>query len=260
MQAVTDPSCPVVILCGGQGTRMSDVSRVVPKPMLPIGGMPILWHIMKMYSHQGFNNFVLCLGHLGDVIEDFFTRDTFEGRAILDLDYRLAKCSERWEPGWRITFARTGEWTPTGGRLKCIENLIDGDDFMLTYGDGLSDVRLDELLQCHRRLNRTATLTGVRARAAFGLLDVKDGVATTFVEKPLLEKRVNGGFFVFKREIFGYLASDEALEETPLLTMVERGELAVYEHDGFWYSMDTKKDFDALNAMWTNGQSPWKCW
>jgi glucose-1-phosphate cytidylyltransferase len=225
--------------------------------MLPIGGMPILWHIMKLYSHQGFNEFILCLGHLGDVIEDFFTRDSFEGRAV---GYRDAGCNERWEPGWRITFAQTGELTPTGGRLKCVEQLIEEDSFMVTYGDGLSDVPLRELLSFHEDRTKTATLTGVRARAAFGVMDVTEGVATSFVEKPLLDKRINGGFFVFQRNVFDYLTFEDPLEEAPLRRMVERRELAVYEHDGFWGCMDTKKDFEALNAMWSSGQVPWKCW
>jgi glucose-1-phosphate cytidylyltransferase len=254
------PICPVVILCGGLGTRIADVTQAVPKPLLPIGGMPILWHIMKSYSHQGFNDFILCLGHLGDVIEDFFTRDTFEGRTAQGIGYRAADGRERWEPGWRITFANTGELTPTGGRLKCVEKLIDSDVFMVTYGDGLCDVPLAELLRFHEKLNKTATLTGVRARAAFGMLDVADGVARSFVEKPLLERWVNGGYFVFQREVFDYLTADEPLEAEPLKQMAERGELAVYEHDGFWGSMDTRKDFEALNAMWSNGQTPWRCW
>ena len=253
-------NCPVVILCGGQGTRIADVTRAVPKPLLPIGGMPILWHIMKIYSHQGFSDFILCLGHLGDLIEDFFTRESFRDGTISEIGYRPSELSERWEEGWKITFARTGEMTPTGGRLKCVESLIQADEFMLTYGDGLSDVRLQELLGFHRSRTRTATVTGVRARASFGVLEIENGVATGFIEKPLLDKRINGGFFAFSRSVFDYLTPDEALEEQPLRRMVAHGELAVYEHDGFWTCMDTKKDFDALNSMWGEGQTPWKKW
>ena len=253
-------TCPVVILCGGMGTRIADVSRDLPKPLLPIGGMPILWHIMKIYSQQGFRDFVLCLGHLGNLIEDFFTRESFRHGAISEIGFRPSGMTERWEEGWNITFAHTGETTPTGGRLKCIETLVDTDEFMLTYGDGLSDVRLPALLDLHRGRARTATVTGVRARASFGVLEIENGLATAFTEKPLLEQRINGGFFVFSRNVFDYVTPDEALEDAPLKRMVARGELAVYEHDGFWTCMDTKKDFDALNSMWEKGETPWKQW
>ena len=257
---MSETSSPVVILCGGQGTRIADVSRNLPKPLLPIGGMPILWHIMKIYSHQGFSNFILCLGHLGDQIEDFFTREAFRDGAISEIGYRPSTVSERWEEGWSITFARTGETTPTGGRLKSVEGLIESDEFMLTYGDGLSDVRLHELLSFHRCRTPAATVTGVRARASFGVLEIEDGMVTRFVEKPLLEQRINGGFFALTRSVFDYLAPDEALEEQPLQRMVRDGRLAVYEHNGFWTCMDTRKDFEALNSMWGEGLTPWKTW
>ena len=253
-------NCPVVILCGGQGTRISDVSRAVPKPLLPIGGMPILWHIMKIYSQQGFNDFILCLGHLGELIEDFFTTDSSRPEAIPGVEFRPSEACERWEDRWNITFARTGEMTPTGGRLKCVEDLIEADQFMLTYGDGLSDVELGGLLCFHENLTRTATVTGVRPRSSFGIIDVENGVATSFREKPLLDQRINGGFFAFRRDVFDYVGPDDALEDLPLKRMVAEGELAVYEHDGFWMCMDTKKDFDTLNSMWLEGQTPWKNW
>jgi glucose-1-phosphate cytidylyltransferase len=255
-----DRSCPVVILCGGLGTRIADVSSAVPKPLLPIGGMPILWHIMKIYSHQGFQDFILCLGHLGDLIEDFFTLPSFSGRVIAGIGYRSSELCERREDGWNITFARTGETTPTGGRLKCVEDLIATDEFMLTYGDGLSDVELNGLLGYHQRQMRIATVTGVRPRSSFGVLVVENGLAKSFIEKPLLDQRINGGFFTFRRDVFDYVCADEALEDMPLKRIVEQGELAVYEHDGFWTCMDTKKDFDTLNTMWGEGQTPWKKW
>jgi glucose-1-phosphate cytidylyltransferase len=237
--------CPVVILCGGQGTRIADVSQAVPKPLLPIGDMPILWHIMKLYSCQGFKDFILCLGHLGDRIEEFFRCD--------------ASCRER-DQDWTITFAHTGELTPTGGRLKSVEDLVQAETFMLTYGDGLSDVDLRCLLKVHETQSRIATVTAIRARSPFGMLEIEDGIATSFVEKPLLDKRSNGGFFVFHRRVFDYLSLDDALEEGPFLKLVEDGELAVYEHDGFWSCMDTKKDFEALNQIWDSGRAPWRPW
>jgi glucose-1-phosphate cytidylyltransferase len=253
-------ACPVVILCGGQGTRIADVSSAVPKPLLPIGGMPILWHIMKTYSHQGFQDFILCLGHLGNVIEDFFSLGSLSGEAFGGLGFRPSELSERREPGWNVTFAHTGEMTPTGGRLKCVEGLIESDEFMLTYGDGLSDVALEGLRCFHQEQRRVATVTGVRPRSAFGVIEVENGLAKSFIEKPLLDHRINGGFFTFRRDFFDYVRPDEALEDLPLKRIVERGELAVYEHDGFWTCMDTRKDFDALNAMWCEGETPWKRW
>jgi glucose-1-phosphate cytidylyltransferase len=252
--------CPVVIFCGGQGTRIADVTQVLPKPLLPIGGMPILWHILKIYSQQGFNDFILCLGHLADLIEDFFTKESFRSGALSEIGFRPSALCERWEDGWNITFARTGETTPTGGRLKSVESLIEADEFMLTYGDGLSNVQLDRLKQFHRSLTRTATLTGVRARASFGIIETANGLATSFVEKPLLDKRINGGFLMLTRGVFEYIQPDEAFEELPLKRLVAAGEVAVYEHDGFWQCMDTKKDFEALNSMWMEGDTPWKTW
>jgi glucose-1-phosphate cytidylyltransferase len=221
----------------------------VPKPLLPIGGMPILWHIMQLYSSQSFDNFILCLGHLGDRIEEFFGRD--------------ASCREptmRLESGWTVTFARTGELTPTGGRLKAVEDLVHAETFMLTYGDGLSDVDLHCLLDLHEARGRIATITGIHARSPFGMLDIEEGIATSFVEKPLLDKRSNGGFFAFNRRVFDYLSPADALEEAPLRRIVADGQLAVYEHDGFWTSMDTRKDFEALNQVWDSGEAPWKSW
>jgi glucose-1-phosphate cytidylyltransferase len=241
--------CPVVILCGGQGTRIADVSQTVPKPLLPIGGMPILWHIMQLYSRQGFDNFSLCLGHLGERIEEFFGHDASCGRPTI-----------RMEQGWTVTFARTGELTPTGGRLKRVESLIEAETFMLTYGDGLSDVDLHCLLDLHEARGRIATITGIHARSPFGMLDIEEGIATSFVEKPLLDKRSNGGFFAFNRRVFDYLSPADALEEAPLRRIVADGQLAVYEHDGFWTSMDTRKDFEALNQVWDSGEAPWKSW
>jgi glucose-1-phosphate cytidylyltransferase len=252
--------CPVVILCGGQGTRISDVTRAVPKPLLPVGGMPILWHIMKIYSQQGFNDFILCLGHLGEVIENFFTRESFCEESLRGVGFAPSTLCERREDGWNVRFAYTGELTPTGGRLKRVESMIESDQFMLTYGDGLSDVELNGLLGFHHKLTRTATVTAVRPRSSFGVLEVENGVAKAFVEKPLLDQRINGGFFAFRRNVFDYVMPDETLEGLPLKRMVAAGELAVYEHDGFWTCMDTKKDFDTLNAMWCEGQTPWKTW
>lgn len=253
-------SCPVVILCGGQGSRVADVSREVPKPLLPIGGMPVLWHIMKIYSQQGFHDFILCLGHLGDRIESFFTESSFWDDSARDLGFRQSTLEERRESCWQVSFVHTGEATPTGGRVKQIQDLIPGENFMLTYGDGLARIDLHALLATHLEQSKVGTVTGAHVNIPFGVLDVEDGVATAFTEKPLLERPINGGYFVFRRDVFGYIGSNDALEEEPLRRLVAERQLAVYDHDGFWRSMDTRKDFEALNASWSDGDVPWKTW
>lgn len=252
--------CPVVILCGGQGSRVADVSREVPKPLLPIGGMPIVWHIMKIYSQQGFHNFILCLGHLGDRIESFFTEASFVENPIGDLRYLQSDMTERWEPCWQLTLAHTGEATTTGGRIKQVEHLLMNDHFMLTYGDGLARIDLHELLATHKSRGKVATVTGARANIPYGVFDVERGIATAFSEKPPLMRRINGGYFAFNHEVLDYIRPDDALEEGPVRRLVADRQLAVYEHDGYWQSMDTRKDFEALNAAWFQGKAPWKTW
>ena len=253
-------SCPVVILCGGQGSRVADVSREVPKPLLPIGGMPVVWHIMKIYSQQGFHHFILCLGHLGDRIESFFKEPSFVEGANADLNYSQSSLAERMEPCWQVEFAYTGENTTTGGRIKQVEHLLPGETFMLTYGDGLARIDLHALLATHAARAKVATVTGARVNIPYGVFDVEDGVATAFSEKPLLESRINGGYFAFRRDVLDYIGPDDALEEEPLRRLVAERQLAVYEHDDYWRSMDTRKDFEGLNAAWSQGDTPWKTW
>ncbi len=247
---------PVVILCGGKGTRISDVSQGLPKPLVPIGGFPILWHIMKIYAHQGFTDFVLCLGYKGDLIEAYFSDESFSERS----PFSVPPLDKRRDAGWNITFAYTGENTPTGGRVKQVEHLFDSDRFMLTYGDGLADIALGRLAAYHLQMARVGTVTGARAESQFGVIETRGGIATSYKEKPLLEHRINGGFFVFSRAIFDHLDSDAGLEDVVLGKLVATGELAVFEHDGFWRCMDTRKDYEALNGMWQANERPWQIW
>lgn len=229
---------PVVILCGGRGTRMGQGR--VPKPLIEIGGRPILWHIMKLYAFQGFDDFILCLGYGGDKIRETIAR--ING-----------------DEGWKVTFLETGLDTNTGGRIKRVEGLVDGT-FMATYGDGLARLDLHEVLDTHRRKGRLATMTCVRAEMPFGLVHLgPDSQVKSFTEKPRLDERVNGGFFVFEPKIFGYLEENSVLEQEPFRQLAADGELTAYLHDDFWACMDTFKEAMLLNELWENG-APWRVW
>ncbi|MGQ9588881.1 MAG: sugar phosphate nucleotidyltransferase [Planctomycetota bacterium] len=244
---------PVVILCGGRGVRLGEVTNERPKPLVPIGGMPILWHIMKTYAAYGHERFVLCLGYLGGLVREFFTRGTVRGRP--------AASGPPVEPSWQVTFADTGETTGTSGRVHRIREEVERfERFFLTYGDGLSSVPIDSLLDFHLAKGRLATLTAVRPPTTFGVLREEDGIVTAFAEKPRLEVLVNGGFFVMERGVFEYVRPEGALEEEPLKALAAAGELAAYRHDGFWQCMDDQKQLEMLNAMWERGDRPWAIW
>ena len=246
-------SIPVVILCGGKGTRLGELGKVRPKPLVSIGGMPVLWHIMKSFAHHGHKHFVLCLGYKGELIEELFTRGTIN-------DEPAATRSPR-EPGWRITFADTGAETGTSGRVARIRSHVQGSDrFFLTYGDGVSDVSLPALLRHHLEKGRLATVTGVHPETTFGVLREKDGIVTAFAEKPRLDVMINGGFFVCEQGVFGSLDEDGPLEEKPMRRLTEAGQLAVYRHPGFWQCMDNQKEVEKLNGMWERGERPWAVW
>jgi glucose-1-phosphate cytidylyltransferase len=253
----------VVILCGGKGTRMREETEFKPKPLVEIGGMPVLWHIMKIYSHYGFDEFVLCLGYKGKMIKEYFMH--FEWLAN-DFTLELGKGKGRVTHhahslnDWSITFVDTGEETETGGRIKRIEKYIDGDEFLLTYGDGVADVNLRELYAFHQSHKKVVTVTGIHPPSRFGILDVKEGVAQSFREKPFLEGLVNGGFMVCNRRIFDYLDENCVLEQGPLKALASENELAVYEHSGFWQCMDTFKEVETFNRQWAAGQKPWVVW
>lgn len=255
----------VVILCGGKGTRLEPYSQEIPKPLMRIGAYPILWHIMKIYAHYGHQDFILCLGYLGDKIKEYFRDYTWKHRSCW-LRMQSGKESEfqvldAEDESWNILFAETGEDTNTGGRIKRIEPFIEGEHFFVTYGDGVARIDLSRLLEFHFSHGRIATVTAVRPRVSFGVMDVDDdGRVRDFREKPVLKQWVNGGFFVFRREVFRYLEEDSILEKEPLERLVADGELMAYRHTDFWMCMDTYKDNMKLNEIWNSGEAPWKVW
>jgi glucose-1-phosphate cytidylyltransferase len=256
----------VVILCGGLGTRLKEETEYKPKPMVEIGGRPIIWHIMKSYSTFGFNKFVLCLGYRGDVIKDYFYNYEIRNN---DFTLTLGKDglkthNQHAETGWEITFAETGPNSMTGSRVKKVEKYIDGDTFMLTYGDGVSNVNINDLLAFHKSHGKIATVTGVLPPSRFGELITKDGIVESFNEKPQIHAggHINGGFFVFNKKFFEYLSPNEncILERQPLEDLVRDKELCIYKHEGFWQCMDTYRDFEYLNGLWRDGRAEWKSW
>jgi glucose-1-phosphate cytidylyltransferase len=258
-----------VILCGGQGTRIRSVSEFMPKPLLDIGGKPILWHIMKIYSHYGIRKFILCLGYRGEMIIDYFenyhSRNHDFTMKISDRDRTFhadESADDRDVDDWEITFALTGENTMTGGRIKRIRKHIGEDLFFCTYGDGVSNVDLTALHKFHCDNGGVATLTGVHLPTTFGIVDAdKAGYITSFREKPTLQGLINGGFFVFNRTIFDYIDGDDTvLEGVPMVQLVRTRSLLMYRHDGFWQCMDTFKDYTTLNTMWEKKKAPWKIW
>jgi glucose-1-phosphate cytidylyltransferase len=255
-----------VILCGGKGTRIREESEFKPKPMVRVGNLPILWHIMKNYSHFGVKDFVLCLGYKGEMIKNFFFNHEWMNN---DITIRLGNRSEDkvhhssdWED-WKITFADTGQEAMTGARIKKVEKYLGEDNFFLTYGDGLSDVDIPSLLDFHNKQGTTGTLTAVHPHSNFGMVkEAGSGIIERFVEKPVLYDFVNGGFYCFKKEIFDYLHEGDSctLETEPLNKLVGQGQLSMFKHEGFWHAMDTYKDYLSLNEMWGKGERPWKVW
>ena len=257
---------PVVILCGGQGTRLREETEIKPKPMVEIGGKPILWHIMKIYGQYGLENFTLCLGYKGWVIKQYFLRYHEMLR-----DFTISMDSPEapeWhnrpdKETWKITCAETGELTGTGGRLWRVQKYIDAQTFCFTYGDAVGTIDIDKLLEFHWDQGRIATVTGVHPTSRYGEMKVDNGKAIEFNEKPTVaEGVVSGGFFVFEREVFDYLndAPDLFLEIDPLQSLARDGQLSVYLHEDFWEPMDTYRDWMHLNELWNTGSPPWKIW
>lgn len=252
----------VVILCGGLGTRLSEETQIKPKPMVEIGGRPMLWHIMKIYEKHGFNDFTLALGYKGEVIKDYFMN--YHARQS-NLTVHLLKGSVEYSnptaEDWHVSLIDTGAQTMTGGRLLRLKELISATNttFMLTYGDGVSNVDLDKLLALHRAHGKLATVTAVRPSARFGGLVIDDGRVLNFKEKPQSgEGWINGGYFVFEQGVFDYLDDDATvLERKPLENLVRDGQLMAYQHDGYWQCMDTIRDRDALQETWDSGTAPW---
>lgn len=256
---------PVFILCGGLGTRIKEETELRPKPMVPIGTYPILWHIMHLYRRSGFRRFVLCTGFKSEVIKAFFLNyHSMHSDFTVDLSTNaLTVHSIHHEEDWEVTVAFTGEMTMTGGRLfkAAAKYLGNAPHAAVTYGDGLTDVNFREEFAFHQAHGKIGTILGVNPPSRFGELKVNGNEVTQFSEKPeFLEKRINGGFFFFKREFFArYLTPSEdcVLEKEPLALLAQNGELQMYKHDGFWACMDTQRDRDQLNALWSTGKAPW---
>jgi glucose-1-phosphate cytidylyltransferase len=231
---------PVVILCGGRGTRLREQTQTIPKPLVEIGGRPILWHVIRIYAHQGFDRFVLCLGHKGELIEDFVRQNGLpEGLTIECVD--------------------TGEETPTGGRIARVRDRIEQGRFCVTYADGVADIDLHALVSFHSDHGALATMTVVQPELQFGVAQLNgEGVVRGFEEKPQFDGWINGGFFVFEPQALDYIHEDSILEREPLENLAKDGQLRAYRHTGFWDCMDTYKDAVLLNDLWEAGRAPWK--
>jgi glucose-1-phosphate cytidylyltransferase len=257
-----------VILCGGMGTRIRDASENLPKPLLPIGGRPILWHIMKGYAHHGFKDFVLCLGYKGWLIKEFFLNYqcmSSDLRVTLGPKGATELLTPSADEDWRVVLADTGEATMTGGRLSSVKKYVKDDSLvMCTYGDGVADLDVSKLVAFHKSHGKVATITAVRPPGRFGELLISNRLVTEFDEKPQATGGfINGGFFVFDaRRIWDYLtgAPEQVLERDPMRKLARDGQLAAYEHTGFWQPMDTLREYNLLNDLWSSGHAPWKVW
>ena len=256
----------VVILCGGVGTRLREETEFRPKPMVNIGDRPILWHIMKYYSQFGFHDFVFALGYKGEMIKNYFCHyELMNNDVTIELGQPERTCIHyaHDETGWKITLADTGEKALKGARLKKVEKYITGDTFMMTYGDGIADVDINELMAFHEAHGKMATVTGINPASRFGELKTDGDRVEVFSEKPHNgDGLINGGFFVFNREIMNYLTADDScdLEIGPLEQIAREGQLMVYKHRGFWACMDTLRDMEYLNKIWNDGKAKWKIW
>ncbi len=256
----------VIILCGGIGTRMKEETEFKPKPMVTVGNKPILWHIMKLYAHWGFNEFILALGYKSEYIKDYFldqkafihdfTLNTKTFKKTFHLE------NQQNNDDFTITFVDTGQETLIGERiLRCSNYIPDSDrEFMVTYGDGVSDINIPTLLKFHHKQKTIGTITGVHPHSKYGLMKVnKDNLISKFVEKPRLTDWVNGGFMIFNRQFFKYLRPNE-MEHPGLQRLSAQKQLSMYKHDGFWYAIDTYREYEELNKIWTSGDAPWKLW
>jgi glucose-1-phosphate cytidylyltransferase len=257
-----------VILCGGQGTRIRDANELLPKPMLPIGGKPIVWHIMKMYARHGVKDFVLCLGYKGWLIKEFFLNYkamTADLTVTLGQHGAVEVIGRHDEEDWRVTLAETGEETMTGGRVAAVRRYVEGDEpFLLTYGDGVSDVDIGKSIAFHKAHGKVATVTAVRPPGRFGEMVIAGDKVTEFNEKPQAsEGFINGGFFVLDgRRIWDFIAEGRKtiFEQEPLRKLAAQGNLVAFPHTGYWQPMDTSREYGMLNELWSGGKAPWKTW
>ncbi|RYF18466.1 MAG: glucose-1-phosphate cytidylyltransferase [Comamonadaceae bacterium] len=253
-----------VILAGGLGTRISEETHLKPKPMVEVGGKPVLWHVMKIYSAHGINDFIICCGYKGYVIKEYFANYFLHMSDVtFDMKKNEMEVHHRYAEPWRVTLVDTGEATMTGGRLKRVASHLDGEkEFCFTYGDGVADVDVAALLAYHRQQRTLATLTATYPPGRFGALEINDGRVSTFREKPRGDgAMINGGFFVLSPKVIDYIADDSTIwEREPLERLAEEGQLSAYRHHGFFQPMDTLRDKQHLEELWQSGQAPWKKW
>jgi glucose-1-phosphate cytidylyltransferase len=253
----------VAILAGGQGTRLSEETAAKPKPMVEVGGKPLLWHIMNIYAAHGFREFVIALGYKGEVIKDYFLNYRYRARSLtIDLGTGSVRVHEGNSEDWVVELLDTGLTTQTGGRVKLLSEFIGHEPFMLTYGDGVGNINISELLAFHRRQGRVATVTAVCPPARFGHMLLQGETVREFEEKPITDQGlVSAGFFVFQPEILDYIKDEQTiLERDPLERLAASGQLVAYRHSGFWHAMDTFRDVHVLNKLWAEGEAPWKIW
>jgi glucose-1-phosphate cytidylyltransferase len=253
-----------VILAGGLGTRLAEETSVRPKPMVEIGGKPILWHIMKMYSAHGINDFVICCGYKGYIIKEYFANYFLHMSDVTFCmkENRMDVHEKRAEP-WTVTLVDTGDNSMTGGRLKRVADYVKNEEaFLFTYGDGVGDINISATIEYHRKHGKAATLTSTYPPGRFGALDIEQGQVKSFMEKPKGDgAMINGGFFVLSPKVLGYLKDDSTVwEQEPLMKLAAEGELMAYEHHGFWQPMDTLRDKHHLEELWQSGKAPWKSW
>lgn len=254
-----------VLLAGGLGTRMREETEFKPKPMVEIGGKPVLWHIMKLLGQQGLEDFVICTGYKGDYIKNYFLNyESYNSDFTISLGtkHSIQHHGTHDESNWKVTVADTGPLTMTGGRIKRIQEYVGNEPFLCTYGDGVADLDLNLLIEFHRSHGKIATMTAVQPSSRFGVLELgTDGAITHFKEKPKIDDWINIGYFIFEPEIFDYLDGDHTvLEQEPLRNLSENGQIAAYRHKGFWEPMDTFREVQLLNELWENGNAPWKNW
>ena len=253
-----------VILAGGYGTRISEESHLRPKPMVEVGGMPLLWHIMKIYSSFGLNDFIICCGYKGYVIKEYFTNYLLHMSDVtVDLQNSTLETHRNLAEPWRVTLVDTGVDVGTGGRLRKIRKYLDDEPFCMTYGDGVSDVDVGALIDLHKSSTKKATVTGVRPSARFGILSVEDGVVSDFEEKPRQDNAdwINAGFFVLDQSVLDLVDADDVFfEREPMERLTKNKQLAMFQHEGFWMCMDTLRDKNTLEDLWQSGKAPWKVW
>jgi glucose-1-phosphate cytidylyltransferase len=253
-----------VILAGGLGTRLSEETSIKPKPMVEIGGKPILWHIMKIYSHHGINEFIICCGYKGYIIKEYFANYFLhQSDVTFDMSLNEMKIHKKRVEPWKITLVDTGEHTMTGGRVKRIKNFInDGEDFCLTYGDGLANIDIKKLIDFHQKHRKLATVTSVYPPGRFGAVEIKESQVVSFIEKPYGEGGfINGGFFVLNSKALNYIEGDNTIwEKEPLNNLAIDGELMAFKHKEFWQPMDTLREKNYLENLWDSGKAPWKLW